>query len=275
MDIYNIIQYFFIYSFMGWLMETIYVSIRQKRFVNRGFINGPVCSIYGYGAMTVYILLMPYKNNIPVLFVLGIIIPSVIEYFTGLLLEILFNSTWWDYSNAKFNIKGRVCLFNSIIWGFLTILLFYVLQPTVEYICGFCNATIRQYIMYGVIIVYTADTIITVFKTFDFKVRMNKMSDVINQYMDNIKKLGLREKKFKINLKELNIRDIIKNKTINGKEEIVEKIFELKGIYQKLKDENNFVFKRFVNSYPHFKINVKSREEIFMDIKNKMNKKKK
>lgn len=106
----EIILYFFIYAFLGWVSECIYCSIGHKKIINRGFLNGPVCPIYGFGALIVIFFLKRYENNVLELFLYGIIVTSILEYITGYLLEMIFNTTWWDYSRKKFNIKGRVCL---------------------------------------------------------------------------------------------------------------------------------------------------------------------
>ena len=104
-------------SFAGWIMETISISIRNKKFVNRGFLIGPVCPIYGYGVVLVSLLLQKYQNDIIVTFFMSIIICGFLEYFTSYFMEIIFKARWWDYSQRKFNINGRVCLENLVLFG--------------------------------------------------------------------------------------------------------------------------------------------------------------
>lgn len=108
---------FFIYAFAGWIMETTSISIRNKKFVNRGFLIGPVCPIYGYGVVLVSLLLQKYQNDIIVTFFMSIIICGFLEYFTSYFMEIIFKARWWDYSQRKFNINGRVCLENLVLFG--------------------------------------------------------------------------------------------------------------------------------------------------------------
>ncbi len=108
---------FVFYSFVGWLSEVVYCSILERRFVNRGFLNGPLCPVYGFGALLVIYLLGPFAGNIPLLFVMAVIVTSVLEYATGLFLETAFGTTWWDYSHYRFNLHGRVCLLNSLLFG--------------------------------------------------------------------------------------------------------------------------------------------------------------
>ena len=123
---------FMIYSFIGWCMEVLTVLIPKKKFVNRGFLIGPYCPIYGYGCLLIIILL---KNNLDdplALFLKAIVICSLLEYFTSFFMEKLFNARWWDYSNKKFNINGRICLETILPFGILACLVMYVLNPFFE-----------------------------------------------------------------------------------------------------------------------------------------------
>ena len=101
---------FIIYSFFGWLMEVTLTFIKEKKFVNRGFLIGPCCPIYGCGCLLLISLLGKFKDNIIILLILTILICSILEYFTSWILEKIFKLRWWDYSNQKFNINGRICL---------------------------------------------------------------------------------------------------------------------------------------------------------------------
>ena len=131
---YYIISWFFIYSFLGWVWESVYVSVKKKKLVNRGFINGPLCTIYGLGAVAVYLILKPFDENLLILYVGGVVTATVLEYITGWLMEKIFHTRWWDYSSKKYNLHGYICLGSSVAWGFFTLLLFYVLQPFVSWI---------------------------------------------------------------------------------------------------------------------------------------------
>ena len=128
---FELYAYFMIYSFLGWAMESTYVSINAKKWVNRGFINGPFCPIYGTGALLILLALKPVSDSILLLFLGGFVIATVVEYLIGLILEKLFHATWWDYSQKPFNIKGRVCLERSVEWGVLTAFVMRVVQPVI------------------------------------------------------------------------------------------------------------------------------------------------
>ena len=109
---------FFIYSFLGWCTEVSYAALVTGKFVNRGFLNGPVCPVYGFGVVIVLSILVPLKGNLLVLFIGSVVLTSLLEWLTGFLLEKIFHQRWWDYSDQPFNIGGYICLRFSIAWGF-------------------------------------------------------------------------------------------------------------------------------------------------------------
>ncbi len=120
---------FIIYSFLGWIIETIYCSINDKKFANRGFLVGPICPIYGTAAILMIIFLQKYINEPLTLFVLAVVLCSVVEYIVSFIMEKLFNTRWWDYSKRLFNINGRICLSNAVCFGALGLLLLYFINP--------------------------------------------------------------------------------------------------------------------------------------------------
>ena len=122
---------FITYSFMGWLLEVTCKSIENKRLINRGFLIGPWCPIYGCGCLLITTLLSKYGNDLPVLFIMSMLICSLLEYITSYILEKLFKARWWDYSRWKFNINGRICLETMIPFGILGTLLVYYINPFV------------------------------------------------------------------------------------------------------------------------------------------------
>ena len=139
----DMLLYFFIYSFLGWLMETILCSINERRFVNRGFLNGPICPIYGVGLSLIFIFLIPVRDRIEnifvevvVIFLCGTMLATIVEYLVSWLMEKLFHARWWDYSDYKYNINGRVALVISMAWGFLSVGVLYWAQPRFEKLVG-------------------------------------------------------------------------------------------------------------------------------------------
>ena len=129
--LYHILWIFFIYAFLGWCTEVSYAATKTGRFVNRGFLNGPWCPIYGLGVVIVLSFLEPLKNNLPLLFLGSVVLTSALEWLTGFLLEKLFAQRWWDYSNEPFNLGGYICLRFSLAWGFACVFVVKLLHPTV------------------------------------------------------------------------------------------------------------------------------------------------
>ncbi len=119
---------FWLYSFLGWIMETVFVSIKSKKIINRGFLIGPYCPIYGTGGVLL-LALAPYQNDPLIVFLLSIIICSIVEYLTSYVLEQIYKIRWWDYSNRFLNLNGRICFFNSICFGLLGMLVVIFLNP--------------------------------------------------------------------------------------------------------------------------------------------------
>ena len=129
---YKILCYFFIYSFIGWVLETLYAFYIYGHFTPRGFLFGPICPIYGYGAIILILFMNTYKNHSIKLFVYASIVFSAFEYFVGFALEAIFGIVWWDYTTEFFNLNGRICAFNSVIWGIFAILFINKIHPFFE-----------------------------------------------------------------------------------------------------------------------------------------------
>lgn len=128
----EIILYFFLYSFFGWLCECIYCSIPAHKFINRGFLAGPYCPIYGCGALVVLHILDPFGYSASLMFVMGMIVTSALEYITSWGMEVLFHTKWWDYPTYPFNINGRVCLKNSLLFGCMALVVYYLVHPAIR-----------------------------------------------------------------------------------------------------------------------------------------------
>ena len=160
---------FFIYSFLGWFMEVILSFYNEHKFVNRGFLLGPCCPIYGFGSLLLYFLLKNYTNNFMVLFILTMFICSLLEYITSYFMEKIFKLRWWDYTNMKYNINGRICLETmtpfSII-GALTIK--YVTPHHIKFINNF-SLKIILIISIFLITIFIVDIIISLIIVFRLK----------------------------------------------------------------------------------------------------------
>lgn len=179
----NVFIYFIIYSFLGWICEVIYCSLFERKFINRGFLNGPICPIYGVGSLLVISFLLKFQNNIIALFILGGFITSVLEYFTGYTLEKLFQTKWWDYSNYKLNIHGRVCLLNSTLFAFLSVLLLKVIHPNIKKVVTFIPINILNIFVYISLLILIIDLIITTKSLIGLQGKLKQLKDIKSEFL--------------------------------------------------------------------------------------------
>lgn len=249
MDMITAINYFLylmIYSFLGWGCESAYISFGRKKFVNSGFMHGPFCPIYGFGAIFV-ILMLSWLDNYPLLvFILGIIITSLIEYFTSWLLEMLFHIMWWDYSQRKFNINGRVCLRNSFLFGCMSIFVIYFLHPSVSSFVGSISISLRQLIAIVLFLYLVTDIILSTLQLISFKQQLS----VFEAKLEEIKGLlSSQIPEFNFNVKE-KIESFMENTP-----EFDDLKKQLYQHYRSLRESTRQA--RLRNSFPHLKLSNK------------------
>lgn len=157
--VYQLAFFFFIYSFAGWCIEVCCAAIQKRKFVNRGFVNGPLCPIYGSGAVLFAIFLPELKEAPFFLFLAGAILASILEFTTGALLEKLFHRKWWDYSNIRWNYEGYVCLPFSLGWGVCAVVLNMFLNPLLVKLLGIMPKLLMVIIMIALTVVLVLDTV--------------------------------------------------------------------------------------------------------------------
>ena len=181
--IYKYILLFFIYSILGWLMEVLCYFIEHHKFVNRGFFIGPYCPIYGCGGLLIIFLLNSYVDDFKVLFIMTIVLCSVLEYFTSYLMETLFKARWWDYSDKKFNLNGRICLETIIPFGIMGCLVIYVLNPFFSGIISSLPEFIFKFTAISIAILFIIDNIVS------FKVISNLKFAYLTLRKDNTEEI--------------------------------------------------------------------------------------
>ncbi len=175
--------WFILYSVCGWIMETLLYAVRKKQAVKRGFLFGPLCPIYGVGVLLCMFLFYGKIENIFVLFFVGMLVCTVLEYVTHFVLEKLFHATWWDYSTKKFNIKGRICLQNSLFFGAGVVLIVKSLQP---FVISLTHRIPQQvllglfFVLYTVFVVDLTTTIASLKNTVQM---LKEMQSAITEYM--------------------------------------------------------------------------------------------
>lgn len=169
---YNIFQwilFFYIYCVFGWIFESTFVSIKSKRFVNRGFLKGPMIPIYGEGAIMMVIATTPVRGNIVLEYMLGLVGATALEYFVGALMEQIFKVKYWDYSKKRFNIKGYICLRSSLFWGVLSVLLAEVMHVPVEGFVLSLSTPVLISAVAVITVIFTADAVMSAKEAWDLR----------------------------------------------------------------------------------------------------------
>ena len=163
---------FIIYSFIGYILEVIYCSYIQKKLVNRGFMFGIICPIYGIGSVLAIYCLSGFKDNPVILFILGMLITSTLEYYTSYIFEKIFHNKWWDYSYRPDNINGRICLRNSIFFGLGILVIIYIINPFISNILNSIVSNTLIIISYIIFIIFIIDLIWSINIAYNLKSRL-------------------------------------------------------------------------------------------------------
>ena len=196
MTYYQIAAYFLIYSFLGWCLEVVYAAIKIGKVINRGFLNGPVCPVYGFGVIAVFALTKTVLPNLYamseermstgseageliILFLMGMILTTLIELIAGWLLDVCFHARWWDYSNVPLNFKGYICLPFSIIWGVAIVFVVKAVQPLMEKGSTFNEPTQAGWIIMAILyVIYVADFIVTVLIVAGMNKKLTELDEI-------------------------------------------------------------------------------------------------
>ena len=259
------IMLFFIYSLAGWLIEMIPATIREKRFVDRGFLVGPYCPIYGCGVILITLLLQKYADDIVVTFFLSVIICGTLEYLTSYIMEKIFKARWWDYSNNKFNINGRICLETLVPFGIGGVLVLFVFNPFLEKIINLIPG-LALHIVTGVLcVLFLIDCIVSFKIILNLKEMTKELKDNTAEISDKVKKIILNKlgpykrlvnafPRVKENVKFSKWDDIkkkieestrgIKEKIDNSKVEIGEMIDNSKKTLKRAQKSNRIMIKK-------------------------------
>ena len=169
--------FFFIYCFIGWIWESCYVSVENKKWVNRGFLRGPMLPIYGFGAIIILVATIPVKENLILVFIFGMIAATTLEYFTGVIMEKIFHVRYWDYSDEAFNFQGHICLLCSLAWGAFSILMVKVIHPPIEHGVLLIPDLISEIIVLCIIVLFTIDTVQSVNDALDLKDTLVRLTE--------------------------------------------------------------------------------------------------
>ena len=178
---------FALYSFLGWICESIYCSIPEKRWINRGFLNGPFCPIYGVGAFLILAALTPVVDHtplaleLPILFLAAVLLTTALEYSTSVLLEKLFHTSWWDYSHHRFQLHGRICLTNSLLFGVMSVVVLELLHPLLQSLIHRLPSEIAFLLSGGLVVYFALDGTITVLGILRLNGRLAQLQVILDE----------------------------------------------------------------------------------------------
>ena len=206
---FDILTYFIIYSFLGWIMESIFRSIAEKKLINTGFLRGPFCPIYGFGAIIMFIFLENLQNKPIILFIVSVIVLTAWEYIVGVLLEKIFKTKYWDYSEHKFNFQGRICLTNSIYWGILGIVFIKYIHPFMQNMVSKVDTKLLTYIIAILSIVFIIDMITTSIKVKNIKTTLEKVERLNKEIKEKLKEIRKLKKNSEVSNSVENIQAMV------------------------------------------------------------------
>ena len=217
-ELYFIALYFFVYGFLGWCTEVAFAAWKEHRFVNRGFLNGPICPVYGIGLTLVVHFLSPYRSNLIILYITSTILVTALEWLTGFILERVFHNKWWDYSNVPLNLNGYVCLLFSLIWGVACVLIVDFIHPVIHKLLLYIPVIVGVIILIILGIGMFADLYVTASGILKMNKRLAAMQEIADELHEISDKIG--ENIYKNTIAAMETQDAIKDSVTEKQEEL-------------------------------------------------------
>ena len=276
-NFYELVWIFIIYAFIGWCAEVSFAAVDNGKFVNRGFLNGPYCPIYGCGVVIVVAVLTPIKESLFILFLGSMLLTTVLEFLTGFILEKVFHNKWWDYSDKPFNIMGYVCLKFSILWGLACTFIMKVLHPSIYKFITIIPHVLGIVLLSIIMTAFFIDLGVTVSTILKFNKRLKLMDEVAQKMHQLSDEIGeniyegvttVKEKSEEVQDKAGELRGKFEEKTDAVREAFAENLLESKTEYEHRKEatkkeyevltkkykelitQKNFGFKRLMEAFP-------------------------
>ena len=276
-NFYELVWIFIIYAFIGWCPEVSFAAVDSGKFVNRGFLNGPYCPIYGCGVVIVVAVLTPIKESLFILFLGSMLLTTVLEFLTGFILEKVFHNKWWDYSDKPFNIMGYVCLKFSILWGLACTFIMKVLHPSIYKFITIIPHVLGIILLSIIMTAFFIDLGVTVSTILKFNKRLKLMDEVAQKMHQLSDEIGeniyegvttVKEKSEEVQDKAGELRGKFEEKTDAVREAFAENLLESKTEYEHRKEaakkeyeeltkkykelitQKNFGFKRLMEAFP-------------------------
>ena len=270
--------YFFTYGFLGWCTEVAYGATKQGKFVNRGFLNGPICPIYGVGVSVVIYFLTPLSGNLIFLYVTSTILVTVLEGLTGYFMDKIFHHKWWDYSNQPLNIGGYVCLIFSLVWGVACVAIVKGIHPLIHKVLAMIPVVAGVVILCVLSIALFADLYVTasgILKLNRKLEAMEKIAAELREFSDKVgenisetvmdtMEIGEEGKQKLEELAEEN-RQKLEELAEENRQKYEARKEELRRKYEEISAERNRVARRLVKAFP--KMESRKHKELLEELK--------
>lgn len=237
----QLVLLFLLYAFLGWCVEVIFAASNYGKFVNRGFLNGPVCPIYGMGVLSVALVLRPVADNLLLLFLGSVILTSAIEFFIGFVSEKILGVRLWDYRDNPFNLCGYICLKFSLLWGLACVFILKLVHPAIVTLVSKIPTVLAVVLASALSAIFVADVIITMIQALKLPKRIQALSDLEQRIRATSDWIGE-------NLSENTLK--AKGEKENREEKIRQELSALRAHYQKLLEQKNFVHNRLIAAFP-------------------------
>lgn len=260
MTIYQCLWTFFLYSFLGWCTEVVFQTFKTGKFINRGFLAGPVCPIYGFGVLAVILLITPISGHHFQAYLVAVLVPTVLEYITGWLAEKLFHVRLWNYSGIPLNINGYVCLLFSAVWGGACLVVYYFIQPLLMRLVAILPMVTGWILLAVFAAVMLTDTVLTVIGAAripkmlaaaeKMEMELRKLSDSIGETLSD-GALSLREKHLERRPEQEEKLEAVVERLHAHREELSQRIHAAMAPYERLESRRNGVIKRLNRAFPH------------------------
>ena len=266
MSIYYSILYFFVYGFLGWCTEVIFAAFKQHRFVNRGFLNGPICPIYGVGVTLVIACLEAFQSNLLLLYISSVILVTVLEGVTGWAMDKLFHNKWWDYSKLPFNIGGYVCLLFSLIWVVACVFIVYFVHPLIHQVLSLIPHTAGIALIAILGIALLSDMIVTTSAIVKFNQYLELLKHITDELHAISNQIGAELYQNVMHVLDMqeSSRQKLDDVKLEVSEEIRMQIVELKTRAQNLGEKVPKPARRLLKAFPKLESrNYKAQLELF------------
>ncbi|MCD8048096.1 MAG: hypothetical protein LUG52_00545 [Clostridia bacterium] len=252
--LYTYLHCFFIYSFLGWCCEVAFHTLTCGNFSNRGFLYGPACPNYGFGAVAVLLVCEPFADNTWLLFLISTVITTLIELVTGFVLDKVFHNKWWDYSNYPFNIGGYICPLFSLLWGIACVIIIKIVHPALMLPISVLPKTLGIVLLIIFSVLFIIDTVFTVLGILKFNRHLRALERTTHELREISEKLGL-----KINDNVLVLMDKTRSAELDleiKKAEYTEKVDALRDKYLDELDKFRTSDYHLLKAFPRMKSRI-------------------